>query len=120
MPTNKDGPEITQNQISQQQVPSIRALEGVPVIYADGIFNQVRALGVSKMHFFRDDAVLGDVSSYTKVEVLQLIIPAVGFTEMVAFLEHRLKLMIEKGQASQQDYDTRKKFYETQRVGPHD
>jgi hypothetical protein len=100
-----------QSAVTDQAVYSVRTVGEVPVIYADGIRNQIRSNGISKMHFFRDDSVAGKVSEYTKVEVLQLIMPALGFAEMVAFLEHRLNMMIESGQVNRTQYEERKKFY---------
>jgi hypothetical protein len=116
-----DGSSTTDglNKFTPQVATLVRTIDAVPVIYADGILNQVRAPGISKFHFFRDDAVVGDSSQYTKVEVLQIIMPVNGFVDMLAFFEHRLKLMIEKGQTTQEFVDSRRNFYSGVKPDPY-
>ena len=90
----------------------VKLAADTPVIFADGIANQVRGPGISKFHFYRQDAVMGDGKSFQKVEVLQVIMPAAGFVDMIAFFEHRLRTMVKHGIVTQEQIDERRKYYD--------
>jgi hypothetical protein len=89
----------------------VRTVPEVPVIFADGLINEVMGPGVAKFHFFRSDAIVGDQTSYEKVEVLQVIMPANAFVDMVAFFEHRIRVMLKNNNVSKELVEERREFY---------
>jgi hypothetical protein len=113
--------EMTSEEGTEQGVPAerspfrkptlVRTIPEAPVVFADGIINQVTGPGIAKFHFYREDAVVGNVDVYEKVEVLQVIMPANSFIDMVAFFEHRIRVMVKNGYVSQSHLDERRAFY---------
>jgi hypothetical protein len=89
----------------------VRTAPEAPVIFADGITNHIMGAGVSKFHFYRTDAVAGKLNVYEKVEVAQIIMPAESFVDMVAFFEHRWRVMLKHGNVTQAHVDERRAFY---------
>jgi hypothetical protein len=67
--------------------------------------------GISKFHLYRNDAVLGQIDVYERLEVLQLIMPTLSFVDMVAFFEHRLRVMVKNGNVTQEVIAERREFY---------
>jgi hypothetical protein len=90
---------------------TVRIAQEIPVVFADQVTNHVMGPGVIKCYFNRIDPAPGDPNQYSNVQVLQLIMPASGFVDMVAFFEHRLRLMVAANHVSQERVDERREFY---------
>jgi hypothetical protein len=91
--------------------PVVKIIQDIPVVFVDGVMQHVTAPGVSKFYLFRSDANPKDPTSFSNTAVLQVVIPPTGFVDMVAFFEHRLKAMIQRGDISQGIIDERREFY---------
>lgn len=89
----------------------VKIVSDIPTIFADGVVNQIMGPGISKFYFFRNDAILGTINTYQPVGVAQMVMPAYGFVDMVAFFEHRLKVMLNAGNITQAMVDERREFY---------
>ena len=90
---------------------AVKIVPDIPAIFADGAISQNWGPGISKFYLGRLDADPNAKGDGTSVPVAQIIMPAEGFVYMVAFFEHRLKTMVEKGIVSQQLVDTAHEFW---------
>jgi hypothetical protein len=96
--TNEDGDaEIA----APAPIPAVKIVPDIPAIFADGAISQNWGPGISKFYLGRLDADPAAQKDGTSVPVAQIIMPAEGFVHMVAFFEHRLKTMVERGVVSQ-------------------
>jgi hypothetical protein len=111
MSDSNTGKTVTANEVSFKKVECVRTIPDVTVVYADTVINQIMGPGISKFTFCRIDSIAGVIDEYEKVEVAQIIMPSINFADMVAFFEHRLKVMIKNGYLDQAIIDERRKFY---------
>ncbi len=82
-------------------------------MYVDAILSQIMAPNISKMLFHRFESSPTEINTYVKRPVIELVMPANHFADLVAFLEHRLRLMVKNGYVSQGTVDERRKLYST-------
>ena len=87
-------------------MPTVKVVQDVPVLFADGVMSQAYAPGVSKFYLYRTDSA-PDVTSHPaqNIPVLQVVMPARGFAALVHFFQHRLKLMIDEGAITKAEVD---------------
>lgn len=96
---------------NDDKTTQVIAVAQSPVIYADGIAYHVTGPGISKLHFYRNDALIEKYNEYVRTEVLQLIMPSAAFVDMVAFFERRLKVMLKNNDIPQTMIDEKREFY---------
>jgi hypothetical protein len=87
------------------QVPAVRIVSDVPVVFSDGVMSHSFIEGVSKFYLYRTDSAPNVVEGATNVPVVQVIMSAQGFAGMLHFFQHRLQLMIDGGAISQATVD---------------
>jgi hypothetical protein len=116
MSDDEDPAKVVVDEAQYKTIQPVRTIPEIPVVFADGVANHVMGPGISKFHFYRTDAILGKLNVFEKVEALQLIMPANSFVDMVAFFEHRLKVMVKYGNVTQSVIDDRREFYSRQEV----
>lgn len=110
-------PEPDTNVPPLQPVPvtteptTVKVVQDIPVVFADGVLQHVTSPNVSKFYLHRSDVNPKDPNSFSNFPVIQVIMPNTGFADMVAFLEHRLKVMLHRGDISQAVIDERRDFY---------
>lgn len=92
-------------------VPSVKVVQDIPAIFVDGVTNHVTAPGISKFYLYRSDVNPNDPNSFSFSNIVQVVMPATGFADMVAFFEHRLKVMVKRGDLSQTVIDERRDLY---------
>jgi hypothetical protein len=91
--------------------PIVKVVQDIPVVFVDGVTQHITAPGISKFYLYRSDANPKDPTSFSNLAVIQVIMPAIGFADMVAFFEHRLKVMVQRGDLSQAVVDERRDSY---------
>lgn len=91
-------------------IPSVRLIQDIPVLFADGVMSQSFIPGISKFFLYRADASANVSEPPKNTPVVQIVMPASGFAAMTHFFEHRLKLMIDDGAISQAEVDRIKQF----------
>jgi hypothetical protein len=79
------------------EIPSVRIVQDVPVVFADAIGSQSFGFGVVKMYLTRFDPDPGLVGPSKEVTVCQVVMPLENFVRTVAFLEFRLNQMVQLG-----------------------
>jgi hypothetical protein len=92
-------------------IPSVRVLDDVPVIFSDGVLSHSFAFGISKFFLYRTDNDPGLTAPPKEVVTAQIIMPTENFIRMVAFFEHRLKLMVASSEISQAKIDAARQFW---------
>jgi hypothetical protein len=92
-------------------VSLVKVVQDIPAIFVDGVMNHVTAPGISKFYLYRSDINPKDPNSFSNSNIIQVIMPATGFADMVAFFEHRLKVMVKRGDLSEAVVDARRDFY---------
>jgi hypothetical protein len=98
-------------------IPTVKVTQDIPVVFADTIASQSFGFGVTKMYLSRYDPDPGLVGPPKEMFVLQLVMPTENFVRTVAFLEHRLKQMVEIGAVTQALVDESRKFWRDQPTG---
>jgi hypothetical protein len=94
-------------------IPAVKIVPDVPAIFADGAISQNWGPGISKFYLGRIDADPSAQKEATSTPVAQVIMPAEGFVYMVAFFEHRVKMMVENGIISQDLVDKSRELWGT-------
>ncbi len=107
-----DEQPISKPQIVGDEVQTVRILQDVPVIFVDGVVSQSFAPGVVKFYFSRvdSDPFLRPEGARNVVN-LQVVMPTDSFVRMVAFFEHRLKMMAGSNDVSQATIDAARQFW---------
>jgi hypothetical protein len=90
-------------------IPTVRVVQDIPVVFADGVMSQAYGQGIAKFYLYRTDASPNASELPKNVPFLQVVMPAHGFAVMLHFFEHRLKLMINDQTISQEAVDEIKK-----------
>jgi hypothetical protein len=103
--------ETTEPDKAPASIPAVKIVPDVPVIFADGVISQSWGPGISKFYLGRFDGDPEAKKEAISVPVVQMVMPAEGFVQMVAFFEHRLKAMIEKGIVSQDSIDSARAYW---------
>jgi hypothetical protein len=86
-------------------IPAVKIVPDIPAIFTDGAISQNWGPGISKFFLGRLDADPNALKEATSTPVAQIIMPAEGFVQMVAFFEHRVEMMVEQGVVSQGSVD---------------
>lgn len=86
-------------------IPVVKVVGDIPVIFTDGVSSHSYAPGIAKYYLFRVDSDPLALGNDKTVTVAQIIMQAEGFAKMVAFLNHRLKLMVRDGAISKEATD---------------
>jgi hypothetical protein len=94
-------------------VNNIKVLADIPVVFADAVASQAWTANLSKFYFSRTDSDPRAQAPNTEVYVAQIVMPNNGFVMAVAFLEHRMKMMVEAGVISQELVDKSREFWLT-------
>ena len=81
-------------------IPSVKVIQDIPVLFADGVLSHAYGPGVAKFYFYRTDSSPDPLEGTKNVPVLQIVMPAHGFAALVHFFQHRLNLMIQNGAIS--------------------
>jgi hypothetical protein len=88
----------------------VRLVPDIPVVFVDGSANHAMP-GVSKFYMYRTDPLPDNANEYKQVTVVQIIMPSTSLVDMVAFLEHRLRVLLKNNQITQELIDERRDFY---------
>jgi hypothetical protein len=87
------------------QIPAVRIVQDIPVVFSDGVMSHSYIEGVSKFYLYRTDTAANVLEGTKNIPVVQVIMSAQGFAGMLHFFQHRLKLMIDDGAISQETVD---------------
>jgi hypothetical protein len=96
-----------------QGLALVKLVNDVPVIFVDGVMQQSTGPGTARFFLYRIDADPLDPSKFRNTPVIQIVMPAVGFADMVAFFEHRILAMVKRGDLSEKVIEERRKHYST-------
>lgn len=97
--------------VAAAPIPAVKIVPDIPTIFADGAISQSWGPGISKFYLGRLDADPAAKGDATSVTVAQIIMPAEGFVSMMAFFEHRVRMMVEQGIVSQETVDNAREFW---------
>jgi hypothetical protein len=92
-------------------VPIVRIAQEIPVIFVDGVSSQSYAFGVTKLYFSRFDPDPAAVGGSKETHVMQIVMPTENFVSTFAFLEHRLKNMIETGAVKEDQLEAARNYW---------
>jgi hypothetical protein len=92
-------------------IPSVKIIQDVPIVFADGIQSQSYGFGVAKMYLNRYDPDPRAREAPTEVVVAQVVMPIHNFIMSVALLEHRLKMMVADKAITQEQVDSARKYW---------
>lgn len=92
-------------------IPEVKISPDIPVLFSDGALSQVYGPGIAKFYLGRFDADPHVLSTSKSIAVAQVIMPAEGFAAMMAFFEHRVKLMVKDGVLSQEFVDRQRAYW---------
>src|SRR5262245_9442289 len=87
-------------------IPNVKIVQDIPVVFADGVMSQSYIAGIAKFYFYRTDSSPDLSGPNVNHPVVQVVMPAQGFAQMLHFFQHRLKTMIAEGAISQEVVDT--------------
>jgi hypothetical protein len=91
---------------------NVRIAPETQVIFADGIASHAWTPNLSKFYLVRYDSdPLAQAASNTQTFVAQIVMPNDGFVMSFAFLEHRLKMMLEGGAITKESVDKAREFW---------
>jgi hypothetical protein len=95
------------------EIPSIKVVQDIPVIFADGVLSQAFGPNISKFYLSRTDSAPqpGPGAENKIAPLVQIVMPTEGFILMVAFFEMRLKMMVDSNNITQEMIDKARKFY---------
>jgi hypothetical protein len=110
--TNESGP----TRPSEPDITTVRIAQEIPIIFIDGVHSHSFAFGVSKLLLSRWDPTPGGGLNKETV-VVQIVMPTENFVKSVAFLEHRLRFMIQSKAITQEQVDEARKFWADQEPG---
>ena len=100
---------------SQPQVvtpnTNVKIVQETPVIFADGIASHAWTQNLSKFYLVRYDSDPLAQSLNTQTFVAQIVMPNDGFVMAFAFLEHRLKVMLDGGSITKESLDKARQFW---------
>jgi hypothetical protein len=105
------GAEITPQAPGVAPTANVRITPEIPVIFADNIASHAWTPNLSKFYFVRIDSDPFATSPNTQNFVAQIVMPNDGFVRMVAFLEHRLKMMVDSQAVAQDAVDEARRFW---------
>jgi hypothetical protein len=91
-------------------IPVVRVIGDIPVIFTDGVSSHSHAPGIAKYYLYRVDSDPFAIGNDKNVVVAQVVMQAEGFAKMVAFLNHRLSLMVKDGAVSKAAVDAAMSF----------
>jgi hypothetical protein len=103
---------------SAQPITTVRIAQETPVIFIDTIHSHSFAFGISKLLLSRWDPAHDGVSPPTQAIVAQIVMPTENLIRSIAFLEHRLKLMVESNAITQAQIDQARKLFDDQADKP--
>jgi hypothetical protein len=86
-------------------VHPVRIVQDIPVLYADGVTSHYYAYGIAKFYLSRIDPDPAAKGTPRLVNIVQVVMPADGFAQMVLFLEKRLQTMITEKIITQEQVD---------------
>src|SRR4051794_30909612 len=94
-------------------IPTVKVTHDVPVIFCDGISNHYFGASVSKIILSRLDPAMGTnaVVQAQEAIIAQLVMPNDYFLIAVAFLQHRIKQMVEAKVLTQEQVDEAFNFW---------
>jgi hypothetical protein len=84
---------------------NVRIIHDTQVIFADTIVSHAWTPNLSKFYLVRYDSDPMARSPTTQTFVAQVVMPNDGFVKAFAFLEHRLKAMIDGGSITKEALD---------------
>jgi hypothetical protein len=90
---------------------NVKTVQDIPVIFADGIMSQAWTQNLSKFYLVRYDSDPLAQSGNSQKIVAQIVMPNDGFVMAFAFLEHRLKTMIESGAITHESLEKSRQFW---------
>ena len=93
----------------------VRIVPEIPAIYADTVLSQSYGPGISKFFLARFDSDPAATSVPSSVPVAQVIMPAEGFVQMVAFFQMRLQVMVDSQIISQDSVDKAHEYWASMR-----
>jgi hypothetical protein len=107
--SNVEGAQAAATPVTSIQ--SVRIVQEVPLIFADGVMSQSYGSGVSKFYLSRFDPDPRARAAPQEVVVLQVAMPIQNFVMSVAFLEHRLKTMVAENAVTQEQVDRARQYW---------
>lgn len=84
------------------EVPAVRIVVDIPIVFADGVISHSYAPGIAKFFLYRNNSDPFVSVPNKNVIVAQVVMQAEGFAKAVHFFNHRLKLMVRDGSISQE------------------
>lgn len=93
------------------EIPSVRIVQDVPIIFIDTIGSQSFGFGVTKMYLHRYDPDPTLVGPSKDVVIAQVVMPTENFVRTVAFLNFRLMQMLQFGAVTQAQIDEANQFW---------
>ena len=89
----------------------VKLIADVPVVFVDGVLQHTTAPGIARFYLYRTDGNPQDPSQFINTPVIQIVMPATGFADMLAFFEHRAKIAVHRGDLDQKVLDDRREHY---------
>ncbi|SRR6266496_1089086 len=92
-------------------IPIVRIAREIPVIFSDGVKSQAFGSGISKFYLLRFDPDPEVQTPARETIIAQITMPSDAFVKMVAFFEHRLKIMVAEKAVTQESIDAARQFW---------
>jgi hypothetical protein len=89
----------------------VKLVTDVPVIFADGVSQHSTGPGTARFYLYRTEVNPQNANQSTVTPVIQIVMPAVGFADMLAFFELRAKVAVHRGDLDQKVLDARREHY---------
>jgi hypothetical protein len=95
------------------EIPSVKVVQDLPLIFADGVLSQAWGANLSKFYLSRidSDPQPGLGPGNKVVPLVQIVMPIDGFVQMVAFFEMRLRMMVNNKVITQDMIDKARQLY---------
>ena len=105
------GVEESQPQVVASST-NVKIVQETPVIFADGIASHAWTQNLSKFYLvrFNSDPLAKSLNT-TETFVAQIVMPNDGLVMAFAFLEHRLKVMLDSGSITKESLDKARQFW---------
>jgi hypothetical protein len=101
---------------SHVEATSVRIVQDPPVVFTDGVATHAHSRMISKLYLYRTDPdPKAEEMPGTAVHVLQLVMSHEALLESVAFLEHRIRVMLKDGTITQEQVDLARAAWPSER-----